>query len=134
MSALKAGDIQSANRACDGLRANKDLDPDLSPLARLRINVLWIDRSPRRRNRWKKLCHVEELPEKIIAYDVSTRWNSTYQILKEGLESREEIERYMLNKVRVSPSRMAVDSGSPRWLTPENMPYPDLLNQIRSVL
>ncbi|KAK9334842.1 hypothetical protein V1521DRAFT_137208 [Lipomyces starkeyi] len=56
LSALRAGDIQSADRACDDLRANKDLDPDLSPLARLRIIVLWIDRSPQRRNRWKSFA------------------------------------------------------------------------------
>ncbi|KAK9328080.1 hypothetical protein V1520DRAFT_12849 [Lipomyces starkeyi] len=39
---------------------------------------------------------------------------------------------YLLNKVRVLPSRLAVGSGRPRWPTPENMPYPDLRNQIRS--
>ncbi|KAK9489617.1 hypothetical protein V1508DRAFT_400662, partial [Lipomyces doorenjongii] len=69
--ALTSGDSQSANLACDALRAHKSLEPGLSPLARLRIVVLWIDRSPQRRNRWKKLCRLEELPEKIIPYDVS---------------------------------------------------------------
>ncbi|KAK9243179.1 hypothetical protein V1506DRAFT_463480, partial [Lipomyces tetrasporus] len=89
-------------------------------LAKLRIIVLWIDRSPQRRNRWKKLCQVEELPEKIIPYDVSTRWNSTYQMLKESLESRKQIERFMVVEA------MGISSFTPKdW---------DQLRQLKNIL
>ena len=43
--------MESASRACDDLNDKKDLEPNLAPLARLRIIVLWIDRSPQRRQR-----------------------------------------------------------------------------------
>ncbi|KAK9252697.1 hypothetical protein V1507DRAFT_378542, partial [Lipomyces tetrasporus] len=72
--------------------------------------------SPQRRNRWKKLCQVEELPEKIIPYDVSTRWNSTYQMLKESPESRKQIERFMVVEAMGIPSFTAKDWDQLRQL------------------
>ncbi|KAK9385260.1 hypothetical protein V1515DRAFT_582219, partial [Lipomyces mesembrius] len=63
---------------------------------------------------------VEELPEKIIPYDVSTRWNSTYQMLKESLESRKQIERFMVVEA------MGIASFTPKdW---------DHLQQLKNIL
>ena len=48
LKALKSGDNESASQACDDIRDKKSLEPDLAPLFRLCIIVLWIDRHPQR--------------------------------------------------------------------------------------
>ncbi|KAK9371828.1 uncharacterized protein V1513DRAFT_454337 [Lipomyces chichibuensis] len=58
----------------------------------------------------------EELPEKIIPYDVGTRWNSTYQMLKESLESRKQIQRFMVVEAMGIPLFTAKDWDQLRQL------------------
>ncbi|KAK9252867.1 hypothetical protein V1507DRAFT_196101 [Lipomyces tetrasporus] len=60
-------------------------------MARLRILALWIARTPQRKQSWKNVCRINDLPDKFIAYDVDNRWNSTYQMLDDGLASKRQI-------------------------------------------
>lgn len=71
LSALKTRDIESAGEVCEKLNNGKDI-PELSALARLRVLVLWLARSPSRRQQWKNSCRDASLPEQYINYDVET--------------------------------------------------------------
>ncbi|KAJ5893619.1 hypothetical protein N7495_005310 [Penicillium taxi] len=55
---------------------------------RLWILALWINRSPQRRQKWKEICKLNSLPDKFVAYDVTTRRNSTFRMVDDGLKSR----------------------------------------------
>ncbi|KAK9241545.1 hypothetical protein V1506DRAFT_550417 [Lipomyces tetrasporus] len=68
---------------------------DQGVLARLRIVALWIDRSPQRRQKWKEVCKLLDLPDKFIEYDVDTRWSSTFRRLSEGLHARTQINKFL---------------------------------------
>jgi len=48
LAALKTGDIESAGEVCNQIKDRKDI-PDLSALARLRVLILWLARTPQRR-------------------------------------------------------------------------------------
>jgi hypothetical protein len=41
------------------------------------------------------MYQIEGLPDKIIQYDVSTRWNSIYIMLSDGIIAREQIDRFL---------------------------------------
>lgn len=94
LSALKTGDIESAGEVCEKLNHEKDL-PELSALARLRVLVLWLARSPLRRQQWKNSCRDADLPERYIEYDVETRWNSVFRMLDQSLQSKRQIFEYL---------------------------------------
>ncbi|KAH8799135.1 ribonuclease H-like domain-containing protein [Xylogone sp. PMI_703] len=66
LSALKTGDIEDGKRI-----------PELSALARLRVLVIWLARSPLHAN----------LAERYIEYDVETRWNSSKRQIFEYLKT-----------------------------------------------
>ena len=45
---------------------------------------------------------MEDLPNKFIPYNVTTRWNSTYRMLKDGIAASKQIERY----IQLEPTRL----------------------------
>jgi len=92
LSELKAGDHKTANEMCDLLQENKKIGRH-SALARLRILVLWIARTPQRRQQWKVTCQTHGLDDKFIEYDVQNRWNSTYRMLKDALQAKTQIKK-----------------------------------------
>ena len=102
LRALKSGSTQEASTACDYLRAGKSL-PNQTALARLRILALWISRSPQRRQKWKEVCKYMDLPDRIIEYDVETRWNSTYLMLHESLKAKAQINRFISLQTEIPP-------------------------------
>jgi hypothetical protein len=94
LRALKSGSIEDASTACDSLQIGKPLATQ-SALSRLRVSLLWIHRSPQRRQKWKESCKLEGLPDKYIEYDVDTRWNSTYRMLDSGLLAQRQIDIFL---------------------------------------
>ncbi|KAJ5582682.1 hypothetical protein N7535_001302 [Penicillium sp. DV-2018c] len=68
-----------------------------SALSRLRISADWVSRSTQRRQEWSKSCASIGHAAKFIEYDVDTRWNSTFRLLDDGLESRAQIDLFLLN-------------------------------------
>jgi hypothetical protein len=94
LSALKTGDIESAGEACEKIKNGKDI-PELSALARLRVLILWLARSPSYRKQWKNSCRDASLPERYIEYDVETRWNSVFRMLDQSLQSKRQIFEYL---------------------------------------
>lgn len=118
LSELKVGDHKTANEMCDLLQQNKKIGRH-SALARLRILVLWIARTPQRRQQWKVSCQTHGLNDKFIEYDVENRWNSTYRMLKEALQAKTQIKKWIENQNYLPP------------FTPEDWSH---LQQIENVL
>jgi hypothetical protein len=102
LSELKAGDHKTANEMCDLLQENKKIGRH-SALARLRILVLWIARTPQRRQQWKVTCQTHGLDDKFIEYDVQNRWNSTYRMLKDALQAKTQIKKWIENQNCLPP-------------------------------
>ncbi|KAJ5085382.1 hypothetical protein N7532_003037 [Penicillium argentinense] len=99
---LQAGDHASANAACDLMQENKEIGPQ-SPLARLRIMALWIARTPQRKQQWKIICQSNGLKDKFIEYDVDTRWNSTHRMLRDALNAKQQIKKWIHHQLDFPP-------------------------------
>ena len=102
LSALKSGDHKSAIEACDLLQDNKKIGRH-SALSRLRIMALWISRTPQRRQQWKLVCQSNGLKDKFIEYDVETRWNSTYRMLRDALQAKTQIKKWIEHQTQFPP-------------------------------
>ncbi|KAJ5244686.1 hypothetical protein N7489_004782 [Penicillium chrysogenum] len=84
---------RSHKEACDLLddvakRSWKTANPPTSPIAKLRLLVLWIARSPQRIQKWDNRPGCT----KAINYDVDTRWNSTFVMIVRAEEYRRQLE------------------------------------------
>jgi hypothetical protein len=102
LRALKSGNTEEADAACDGLQFGQHITTQTA-LAKLRILALWIHRSPQRRQKWKDICKIENLPDKYIEYDVDTRWNSTYRMLDSGLTAQRQIDKFLTFQSELPP-------------------------------
>ncbi|KAJ6038636.1 hypothetical protein N7460_007353 [Penicillium canescens] len=89
-----SGTMEQAQVACDCLQTGNSIT-DHSAIGRLRVLALWINRSPQRRQKWKEICRLNNLPEKFVAYDVTTRWNSTFRMVDDGLKSRQQVNKFL---------------------------------------
>ncbi|KAH9025605.1 hypothetical protein EDB84DRAFT_1252023, partial [Lactarius hengduanensis] len=47
---------------------------------------------------WCKVCTTHQLPVRVIPRDVTTRWNSTFNMLKMALQYRPAIDNITANK------------------------------------
>jgi hypothetical protein len=94
LRSLKSGTTKEAFAVCDDIQNGISV-PVQSALAKLRILTVWINRSPQRRQNWKEICKIMNLPSKYIEYDVDTRWNSTYRMLDDGLKAKAQIDRFV---------------------------------------
>ncbi|CAP78987.1 Pc03g00250 [Penicillium rubens Wisconsin 54-1255] len=80
---LRSLHASSHKEACDLLddvakRSWKTVNAPTSPIAKLRLLVLWIARSPQRIQKWDNRPGCT----KAINYDVDTRWNSTFVMIE----------------------------------------------------
>ncbi|KAJ5742343.1 hypothetical protein N7533_011752 [Penicillium manginii] len=91
---LGSGTMEQAQVACDRLQTGDSIT-DQSAIGRLRVFALWINRSPQRRQKWKEICRLNNLPDKFVAYDVTTRWNSTFRMIDDGLKSRQQVNKFL---------------------------------------
>ncbi|KAJ6001162.1 hypothetical protein N7481_001571 [Penicillium waksmanii] len=107
LSGMKCGDHKPAIEACDLLQGNKKIRRQ-SALARIRIMARWILRTPQRRQQWKVTCQANGLNDKFIEYDVETRWNSTYRMIKGALQAKTQIRKWIEHQTQF-PSFSADD-------------------------
>ncbi|KAJ5267683.1 hypothetical protein N7478_010491 [Penicillium angulare] len=91
---LGSGTMEQAQVACEFLQPGNSIT-DQSAIGRLRVLALWINRSPQRRQKWKHICKLNNLPDKFVAYDVATRWNSTFRMIDDGLKSRQQVNKFL---------------------------------------
>lgn len=99
---LGSGTMEQAQTACDSLQTG-NLITDHSAIGRLRVLALWINRSPQRRQKWKEICRLNNLPDKSVAYDVTTRWNSTFRMIDDGLKSRQQVNKFLSLQEELPP-------------------------------
>jgi hypothetical protein len=90
---LRSLNASSHREACDFLddvakRSWKVMAVPTSPIAKLRLLVLWIARSPQRIQKWDNRPGCT----KAIHYDVDTRWNSTFVMIERAEECRRQLE------------------------------------------
>jgi hypothetical protein len=117
LASLKAGSAREARVILDELAAQKDqaftsTHSVKGAIVRIRLLVLWIARSPQRRQEWRKVS-----PTKDIGYDVDTRWNSTYTMISDALRLRKELSQF----VRNHPEVHALQLSDEEWLTLEQV-------------
>jgi hypothetical protein len=91
---LGSGTMEQAQVACDCLQTGNSIT-EHSAIGKLRVLALWINRSPQRRQKWKEICRLNNLPDKFVAYDVATRWNSTFRMVDDGLNSRQQVNKFL---------------------------------------
>jgi hypothetical protein len=94
LRALNSGDTEQAQAVCDSLQDGHSIT-NQSAIERLRILALWINRNPQRRQNWKEICRLNDLPDKFIEHDVATRWNSTFRMIHDGLKSRQQVNKFL---------------------------------------
>ncbi|KAK9427740.1 hypothetical protein V1505DRAFT_403484, partial [Lipomyces doorenjongii] len=51
--------------------------------------------TPQRKQQWKIICKANGLREKFIEYDVDTRWNSTHRMIRDALEAKQQIRKWI---------------------------------------
>jgi len=86
LKVLDAGDTNEAKASLDNiLTKGAEQYKASGAIYRLRLLVLWISRTPARRQKWHQLC------AKMVQYDVDTRWNSTYIMLSDALRCQQEL-------------------------------------------
>jgi hypothetical protein len=94
LHALGSGTMEQAQATCDHLQNGNSITKQ-SAIGRLRILALWINRSPQRRQKWKEICRLNNLPDKFVEYDITTRWNSTFRMIDDGLKSRRQVNKFL---------------------------------------
>lgn len=65
--------------------------------------ALWILRTPQRRQQWKVTCQANGLNDKLIEYDVETRWNSTYRMVQGALQAKTQIRKWIEHQNQFPP-------------------------------
>jgi hypothetical protein len=66
----------------------KTIKAPTAPIAKLRLLVLWIARSPQRIQKWDNRPGCT----KAINYDIDTRWNSTFLMIRDAIDCRRQLE------------------------------------------
>lgn len=102
LSTLKSGDYKAVVVACNLLQENKDIGI-YSVLSRLRIMALWILRIPQRRQQWKVICQTNRLNDKFIEYNIDIRWNSTFRIIQDTLQAKQQIKKQIDSQTYLPP-------------------------------
>jgi hAT family C-terminal dimerisation region/Domain of unknown function (DUF4413) len=113
LSSLKAGSVKEAKAMLDEIATERNnhftgVHSTKGTIVKIRLLVLWIARSPQRRQEWKAVS-----PAKQVGYDVDTRWNSTYTMICDALRLRRELGEFIRSRPEVSALQLADEE----WLT-----------------
>ena len=113
LASLKSGSIREAKATLDELATQKEpsftsIHTTKSAVIKIRLLILWIARSPQRRQEWKKVS-----PNKQVRYDVDNRWNSTYLMIADAIRLRRELTQF----VRTHTNVQALQLTEHDWLT-----------------
>ena len=95
LKTLNSRDRTSANDAIELVSNGQYIRMTDLALARLRVLIIWISRSPERKSQWRYICRDNSLSDSLIPYDVDTRWNSTYLMLQASIKARHQISRWI---------------------------------------
>ncbi len=95
LSTLKSRNRKSAEASIELVSQYRYLNTTDSALARLRVLAIWISWTPERKSQWRYICKDNNLPDTCILYDVNTRWNSTYLMLRAGIKAKRQISRWI---------------------------------------
>jgi hypothetical protein len=87
--------MRTSTDYCTNLELGKYIDVIESPISKLRTLCVWLGRSSQRANSFKDHCKTFGGSTKIPDYDVPTRWNSTYRMIKEAINSRVQISTFL---------------------------------------
>ncbi|KAJ5346901.1 uncharacterized protein N7506_000154 [Penicillium brevicompactum] len=126
---LRSLRASSHKEACDLLddvakRSWKTVNAPSSPIAKLRILVLWIAQSPQRIQKWDNRPGCT----KAINFDVDTRWNSTFVMIVRAEEFRRQLEDTVnddpdIKALRLTPNDWRQLSDIKKsWLPSTNIP------------
>jgi hypothetical protein len=78
---------------CDKIEAG-NLRESLGPVAKLRTFCVWVGRSSSRSQKYKEHCTAYRKPARIPEYDIQTRWNSTFRMIEQSLDSKDQIATF----------------------------------------
>ncbi|KAJ9480587.1 hypothetical protein PENNAL_c0164G05839 [Penicillium nalgiovense] len=121
LASLRAGSAREAKIILDEMTTESSptftsAHSTKGAIMKIRLLILWIARSPQRRQSWKELS-----PGKQVGYDVDTRWNSTYIMIADALRLQKELGQF----VRMHPEVHALQLTDNEW---------SILQQVAKVL
>jgi len=117
LATLGSGSAREAKIVLDELALHQDQSfsntgAGKSAIVKIRLLVLWIARSPQRRQDWKAVS-----PTKQISYDVDNRWNSTYNMVTDAIRLRKELTQF----IRAHPEVVTLKLVDAEWSTLEQI-------------
>ncbi|EED22636.1 conserved hypothetical protein [Talaromyces stipitatus ATCC 10500] len=95
LTVLKATDITGDFQIIEDLENNLSLIQSQSAFSRIRILSLYISSTTERKREWQNLCQIKGMDSKLIQYDVTTRWNSSYRMLNDAWNAAPQIQEYL---------------------------------------
>ncbi|KAK9372518.1 ribonuclease H-like domain-containing protein [Lipomyces chichibuensis] len=113
LATLKAGSVREAKAMLDEMAAQKNqaftfVHTTKGAIVKIRLLVLWIARSPHRRQDWREVS-----PGKQIRYDIDNRWNSTYLMISDAIRLRMELTQF----IRTHTDVQVLQPSENEWLT-----------------
>jgi len=113
LKSLKAGNYAESELLCDTLTernrnaAEQQEDSSRSAISKIRAFAIWVTRSPQRKSEYQRFCANLNVSAQIIPYDVETRWNSCYRMIKTALDSRGQLERFFKSRHDLEPLKLS---------------------------
>jgi hypothetical protein len=107
LKSLHASSYREATTLLDDIarKSWKKIQAPIAPIAKLRLLVLWIARSPQRIQKWDNRPGCT----KAINYDIDTRWNSTFLMIRDAIDCRRQLEDTVNDEQEIESLRLSPD-------------------------